>query len=167
MKNNVTKKIVTASILAALVCVATMIIKIPSPFKGYINLGDGIVLISGWLLSPAYGFLAAGIGSGLADILSGYVLYAPVTFIVKGVMALVAYWGFSLLHKKLGTQFSRIISGVLSEICMVLGYFVFEAILYGIAAAAMNITANIVQGVAGVVIGTVLMQLFEKYKIFK
>lgn len=167
MKNNVTKKIVTASILAALVCVATMIIKIPSPFKGYINLGDGIVLISGWLLSPAYGFLAAGIGSGLADILSGYALYAPVTFIVKGVMALVAYWGFSLLHKKLGTQFSRIISGVLSEICMVLGYFVFEAILYGIAAAAMNITANIVQGVAGVVIGTVLMQLFEKYKIFK
>lgn len=167
MKNNVTKKIVTASILAALVCVATMIIKIPSPFKGYINLGDGIVLISGWLLSPAYGFLAAGIGSGLADILSGYALYAPVTFIVKGVMALVAYWGFSLLHKKLGTQFSRIISGVLSEICMVLGYFVFEAILYGIAAAAMNITANIVQGVAGVAIGTVLMQLFEKYKIFK
>lgn len=167
MKNNVTKKIVTASILAALVCVATMIIKIPSPFKGYINLGDGIVLISGWLLSPAYGFLAAGIGSGLADILSGYALYAPVTFIVKGVMALVAYWGFSLLHKKLGTQFSRIISGVLSEICMVLGYFVFEAILYGIAAAAMNITANIVQGIAGVVIGTVLMQLFEKYKIFK
>lgn len=167
MKNNVTKKIVTASILAALVCVATMIIKIPSPFKGYINLGDGIVLISGWLLSPAYGFLAAGIGSGLADILSGYALYAPVTFIVKGIMALVAYWGFSLLHKKLGTQFSRIISGVLSEICMVLGYFVFEAILYGIAAAAMNITANIVQGVAGVVIGTVLMQLFEKYKIFK
>lgn len=167
MKNNVTKKIVTASILAALVCVATMIIKIPSPFKGYINLGDGIVLISGWLLSPAYGFLAAGIGSGLADILSGYALYAPVTFIVKGVMALVAYWGFSLLHKKLGTQFSRIISGVLSEICMVLGYFVFEAILYGIAAAAMNITANIVQGVAGVVIVTVLMQLFEKYKIFK
>ena len=65
---NTTKKVVTASMLAALVCVATMIIKIPSPLKGYINLGDCIVLLSGWLLSPLYGFLAAGIGSALADI---------------------------------------------------------------------------------------------------
>ena len=59
------QKIALASMLAALCCVATMIIKIPSPLKGYLNLGDCIVLLSGWLLSPAYGFAAAGIG--LAD----------------------------------------------------------------------------------------------------
>ena len=70
---NTTKRIVTASMLAALVCVATMIIKIPSPLKGYINLGDCVVLLSGWLLSPLYGFLAAGIGSALADVFSGYI----------------------------------------------------------------------------------------------
>ena len=58
-----TQKLVTAALLAALTCIATMIIKIPSPMKGYLNLGDCVVLLAGWLLSPMYGFLAAGIGS--------------------------------------------------------------------------------------------------------
>ena len=90
-----TQKIVMAAMLAALVCVATMIVKIPSPLKGYLNLGDCVVLLSGWILSPVYGFLAAGIGSALADLFSGYVTYAPATFIIKGIMALIAYFGFS------------------------------------------------------------------------
>ena len=77
-----TQKIVMAAMLAALVCVATMIVKIPSPLKGYLNLGDCVVLLSGWILSPVYGFLAAGIGSALADLFSGYVTYAPATFII-------------------------------------------------------------------------------------
>ena len=42
--NTKTKKIVMAALMAALACVATMIIKIPSPLKGYLNLGDCIVL---------------------------------------------------------------------------------------------------------------------------
>ena len=99
--NTRTKKIVMAALMAALACVATMIIKIPSPLKGYLNLGDCIVLVSGWMLSPTYGFLAAGLGSALADVFSGYVTYAPATFVIKGVMALVAFYGFKLLHNKL------------------------------------------------------------------
>ena len=39
-EKNATQKIVIAALLAALTCVATMIIKIPSPLKGYLNLGD-------------------------------------------------------------------------------------------------------------------------------
>ena len=78
-----------AAMLAALACVATMIIKIPTPLKGYVNLGDCVVLLCGSILSPAYAFLAAGIGSGLADVLSGYLVYAPATFAIKGAMALV------------------------------------------------------------------------------
>ena len=44
-----TRRIVTAALMASLVCVATMIVKIPSPLKGYLNLGDCVVLLSGWL----------------------------------------------------------------------------------------------------------------------
>ena len=71
--NRKTKKIVMAALMAALACIATMVIKIPSPLKGYINLGDCVVLVAGWMLSPTYGFLAAGLGSALADVFSGYV----------------------------------------------------------------------------------------------
>ena len=54
--NGKTKQIVTAALFAALACVATMVIKIPSPMDGYLNLGDCVVLAAGWLLAPGYGF---------------------------------------------------------------------------------------------------------------
>lgn len=163
--NTKTKKIVMAALMAALACVATMIIKIPSPLKGYLNLGDCIVLTAGWLLSPTYGFLAASLGSALADVFSGYVTYAPATFIIKGLMALIAFYGFKLLNKKIGNLPSRIISGIVAEIVMILGYFVFEGFLYGFIPSAVNIPANGVQGIAGLIIGVILIKVFEKSKI--
>ena len=163
MKTN-TQKIVLASMLAALCCVATMIIKIPSPLKGYINLGDCVVLLSGWLLSPAYAFLSAGIGSALADVFSGYVVYAPATFVIKGIMAIIVHFSFKLMSDKLGNTASRIIGGTLAELEMILGYYVFEGFMYGFIASAVNIPANAVQGVAGVIIGLILVNLFVKIK---
>ena len=151
--------------MAALTCIATMIIVIPSLLKGYINLGDCLVLTSGWILSPAYGFFAAGLGSALADIFSGYVLYAPATFLIKGLMALIAGYGFRLLNKKCSNLISRVISGAAAEILMILGYFVFEGMMYGFLPSAVNIPANGVQGIAGLIVGIVLIRTIEKSKI--
>ena len=106
--NGKTKQIVTAALFAALACVATMVIKIPSPMDGYLNLGDCVVLAAGWLLAPGYGFLAAGLGSGLADLFSGYAAYAPATFAIKGLMALIAFYGFKALSAKTGSLTARI-----------------------------------------------------------
>lgn len=159
---NKTKKLVTSSLLAALVCIATMIIKIPLPTKGYLNLGDCIILFSAWTLSPMYGFLAAGIGSALADLFSGYAVYAPVTFVVKGLMAVIAYYCFKILNKKIAELFSRIISGIIAEIEMVAGYFLFEGILYGFGASVVNIFANGIQGLGGVVLGVILFKMLKK-----
>ena len=164
MKSN-TKKIVMAALMAALACVATMIIKVPSPLKGYLNLGDCVVLTAGWMLSPIYGFLAAGLGSALADLFSGYVVYAPATFLIKGCMALIAYFGFRILHKKVSDLPSRIISGTAAEMLMILGYFVFEGCMYGFGPSVVNIPANAVQGIAGLIIGIILTKVFVKSKI--
>jgi len=166
-EKNATQKIVMAALLAALTCVATMIIKIPSPMKGYLNLGDCVVLLAGWMLSPLYGFLAAGLGSALADLFSGFAIYAPVTFAVKGLMALIACYGFKLLRKKLGRMPSRITAGVTAEVVMVLGYYVFEGFMYGFGPSAVNIPANGIQGLAGLVLGCVLVRLFEKGKLIQ
>ena len=159
------RKIVMAALLAALTCVATMMIKIPSPLKGYINLGDCVVLTSGWLLPPAWGFLAAGLGSALADLLSGYLIYSPATFLIKGLMAIIACYGFRLLRNKCGNLASQLICGVAAEIWMILGYYIFEGCLYGFVPSVVNIPANAVQGIAGIVIGIALMKVFEKGRI--
>ncbi len=161
-----TQKIILASMFAALCCVATMIIKVPSPLKGYLNLGDCVVLLSGWLLSPAYGFVAAGIGSAIADVLSGYVVYAPVTLVIKGVMAVIAHLSFKVMSNKLGNTPSRVIGGILAEVEMILGYFIFEGFMYGFAPSVVNIPVNAVQGIAGLIIGLILVKIFEKTKMF-
>ena len=160
-----TKRIVIKALMAAMVCVATMIIKIPSPMKGYLNIGDCIVLLCGWLLSPGYGFVAAGLGSALADMFSGYITYAPATFLIKGSMALIAFACFKLMNKRLGRLPSQIIGAVLAEIVMVFGYFVFEGFMYGFVPSAVNIPANAVQGAAGLILGIILVKVFERLKI--
>ena len=164
---NTTYKIVISSLFAALICVATMLIKIPSPLKGYINLGDGIVLLAAWVLPLPYGLVAAGLGSALADLFSGYVVYAPATFAIKALMVVVAYSCYKLFTKKTKSTISRIFSGILAEIVMILGYFLFEGILYGFVPSLVNIPANAVQAVAGIIIDVVLITVFEKQNIIK
>ena len=159
------KKTVVAALMASLVCVATMLIKIPSPLKGYLNLGDCVVLLSGWMLSPGYAFAAAGLGSALADLFSGYATYAPATFLIKGAMAVVVFLCFKLMSKSMGKFPARIIGAVLAEIVMVMGYFLFEGVLYGFIPSAVNIPANAIQGVAGIILGLILIKFFEKANI--
>lgn len=160
-----TQKIVLSALFAALTCIATMVIKIPSPMKGYLNLGDCMVLTAGWTLPPVYGFLAAGLGSALADLLSGYAVYAPATFVIKGLMSLIAYYGYITLHKKLKATISNIISGVAAEIMMILGYFVFEGFMYGFAPSLVNIPANAIQGITCLVLGCLLIKILKKIKL--
>ena len=156
------KKIILAALMAALVYVATTIITIPSPLKGYLNLGDCMVLLAGWMLPMGYGLLAAGLGSALADVGAGYIPYAPATFLIKGLMAVIVYLCYKLLSKRIGKFPAQLIGAVLAEILMVLGYYVFEGFLYGFIPAAVNIPANAVQGVAGMVIGLLLIKALEK-----
>lgn len=95
------KKLVTASLFAALCCVLTMAIPIPSPTEGYVHLGDSMVLLSGIFLTPMYGALAAGLGSALADLLTGYTHYALATFVIKALMALIVSAIYKAMGKKL------------------------------------------------------------------
>lgn len=83
------------------------------------------------ILPLPYGLDAAGHGSALADLFSGYIVYAPATFIIKALMAVVAYSFYKLFAKKAKATVSRLFSGILSEFVMILGYFFFEGILYG------------------------------------
>ncbi|MBR6780372.1 MAG: hypothetical protein IKM24_05065, partial [Clostridia bacterium] len=81
--------------------------------------------------------------------------------------ALVAFYGFKFLHKKLGNLPSRIIAGITAEAVMILGYFVFEGFLYGFGPSVVNIPANGVQGIAGLMLGCILAKVFEKSKLMQ
>lgn len=162
MKNQKLLTIVQAAMLAALCCVATMIIRVPTiGTNGYVNIGDSIVLISAWLLGNPYGALAAGIGSALADLLAGYASYVPGTLVIKFAMAFFAALVYSIVSKtRLGKIPAFIISSVVAEVIMILGYFLYESTFlgYGLAAAG-SIGSNAIQGITCLVIGNVLINI--------
>lgn len=171
-----TTKMIIAALMAALTCVGTMIIRIPTPTGGYIHPGDGFVLLSGYLLGPLWGFLAAGIGSALTDFIGGYMVFVPGTFVIKGLTALtgvILYKALDKLPKKLPDVARLIISGIIGEAVMVLGYFLYEillladsltgqGILGGVIASAAGIPSNIIQAVFGVIISTILFPILQK-----
>lgn len=162
-RNN-TRKMVMTALFTALVCVATMVIRIPTPgTNGYIHPGDALVILSGVFLGPAYGFLAAGLGSGLADFLGGYLHYVPVTFLIKGLIALLGASIFRMITGTAGSGAAGIkrlagvaTGGVIDIILVAGGYWIYEMFLYGGAAALASVPSNVVQGVGGLVLAVVL-----------
>lgn len=164
------KKIVAAALFAALVCGATYLV-IPVPMaNGYAHLGDVMVVLGGFVLGPVYGALAAGIGSAFADLFMGFAVYIPATFVIKGLVAFIA----ALLMKNV---FGRIkyapisygLSALFGEIVMILGYFLFETVLYTASGALGSVVGNITQAAVGVVGAAILAhpvkKLFDKTKM--
>ena len=139
------KQLAYAALFAALCCLGTVVIAIPLPI-GYFNVGDVFVLLAGWCLGPIYGTIAAGAGSALADIVSGYPIYAPATFIIKALNAFIAYMVCTFIKKRIKKPthlpLARTLSAILGESCMVAGYFLYESILYGVAAATGGLLGN-------------------------
>ncbi len=167
MTDSKIRKLVLAALMAALCTIMTMVIQVPSPMQGYVNLGDCAVLMSAWVLGPLYGGAAAGIGSALADLLSGYAHYVPGTFAIKLVMAVAAALIFRAATKKglsaSSVLLGQIVGGVVAEVIMVLGYFAYASLWLGKGlAAAASIPGNIVQGVFGLVAATVVYTVLSR-----
>lgn len=144
-----TKKIVLNGLMISLVCLATMAIQIPVPgTNGYVNIGDTIIFITSILFGPTPGMIAGGIGSALADILSGYTHWALFTLIVKGLEGYVV--GF-IINKFKNTSLNIILSTLLGSVIMVFGYFVFGAYLSGgFGVSLLSVPSNCIQGVVSI-----------------
>lgn len=154
MKKWTAQRLAVSGVLAALVWLFTYLIKIPSPATGgYIHLGDGLIFLAAYIIGP-YAALVGGIGSALADVLGGYFVYAAPTFCIKAAMGWVAgKW----LKKNAPLRNALIFAA--AEGIMVAGYFVFEGVFFGWAAALTAVGLNALQGVAGVVVGLALTSL--------
>lgn len=152
MNDKAVKRMALGGVMAALVFVMTYFPKVPVPITGgYIHLGDGMIFLASMLLGPV-SIASAAIGSALSDLIGGYMTYVLPTFIIKGLMALVAW----KLYKR-GSCLRAVLAFSLAEAVMVAGYFIFEAFVSGVPAALGAIGPNLIQGVGGVVVGLLCM----------
>lgn len=153
MENREFRKIIFSAMMAAVIAVATLLIRIPVSSSGaYINAGDAFIYIGAYVLGGWYSALAAGIGSMIADIIAGAGIYIVPTLVIKAVMGLVCSVIIGKNSSKLRFLFASVIGGAI----MVIGYGVFEWIVFGGAAALVTLVGNLIQWAGGVIIGFIL-----------
>lgn len=148
-----TKDIVLCGILMALTTVMTMIVQIPViGAHGYVNMGDTVVLFTALYLGKKQGALVGGLGSALADLISGYGVYAPVTLIAKGLEGFIC----GLIAEKVSGRAGRIIGTLVGGVIMVTGYFIGEIFMYGIKTSTAAVAANSMQALFGIITSLVI-----------
>ena len=88
------KKLAFAAIFAALTYVVFTYLSIPIPTPGgkvSVHLGNAFVVLGALLLGPLYGGLGGAIGLTIGDLIDPvYIVEAPVTFVVKLLIGVIA-----------------------------------------------------------------------------
>ncbi|PIE53808.1 MAG: ECF transporter S component [Dethiosulfovibrio peptidovorans] len=136
MRKDITRSIALGALGIAMVAGAT-ILSVPVPgFRLYFNLGEGIIYTVAILLGPRLGCICGGLGAALADLILGYPLWAPLTLLIKG---LEGYAVGSLAPK------GRIRALATGAAIMAGGYSLSAGLLYGWAAAPIELGTDIIQ----------------------
>lgn len=165
-----TKKLVVCALFASICFVVTRFLSVPALYtKGYVNLGDLVVLLCAFIVGGLQGSIAAAIGASLADASMGYWVYVPATFIIKAVMVLASSGIFKKAVNKGGTYFLclSVLACILAESIMVFGYFIFESILYkSFAVALASVAGSVIQAVVCIVPTVMLITFFKNNSAF-
>ncbi len=159
MKKSGLYKVILAAMFAALTAGLTMFPKIPIPGGGYVHLGDAMIYLASSFLPLPYAMAAAGIGGGLADILSGFASYAPFTVVVKVLLTIA----FTSKNKNVILGFKRNFLAPLAGLIITPGiYFLADALLAkSFAAAAPGIIWNVAQAAASLALYYVIAIAFD------
>jgi uncharacterized membrane protein len=146
-------RIATLSVLTAATAFFTFAVRIPvAPTRGYLNLGDVVIYFAAFTFGPFTALCAGGLGTALADIISGYSQWAPISLIVHGLQGLVA--GF-IAGSAAGRVTARLNLRWIAAACagtlvMCSGYLAGGAIMVGFGAALVELPGNLIQNLAGV-----------------
>lgn len=129
--------VVMTALMIAVITVSIMFIKIPIPAtQGYVHPGDAMIFLSVLILGWKYGAAAAAVGGAMGDIMGGVPLWAPWTFAIKGIMAIImGLFIVGTMKKKQriigGVPLMELIGMALAGVFMVAGYYVAEGVLAG------------------------------------
>lgn len=138
-----TQEIVVLAMLIAITVVISRILIIPiSVTHGNINFCDTGIFIASLVLGRRTGMYVGALSGFLLDLISGYVQYMIFSLIVHGIEGYIAGW---LGHNKGNVQ--KFFALVIAAFVMVVGYFITDTLLYGVAAGIAGVATNAIQGV--------------------
>jgi uncharacterized membrane protein len=163
--NNPRTLAVTA-VMTALVTGLTLVHVGVTPTGGYVHLGDIVIYLAAFAFGPWVGMIAGGLGTGLADVVSGFASFAPLSLVVHGLQGLVAGW---IAYRKPAA--GRLALGVVvGGLIVVSGYFLGEwliPIFGGFGAAAGEVIFNLIQagfGTLGAVVYAAVARAYPRLR---
>jgi len=153
--------IATVAVMTAVTAVFTIMIRVPIPAtKGYFNFSDVAVYFTAFALGPFAGAIAGGLGSALADVISGFPQWAPISLLAHGLEGLVAGLIASLASRspEASGRGRRValawVGGGLAGSVVMVGLYLAGGLLLAGGAAVAEVPFNIVQTVVGAVLGS-------------
>ena len=162
MKKNHTKLMCISGILSALVFVITAYLHIPT-YNGYVHCGDGVIFLAACVLPMPYSIIVGALGAMLADLLTGFAIWAPGSMIIKGLLALL----FTCKSKKILTK-RNLVMLLPAALISAAGYYLYEALITGSFIASLSgIPGSIIQAVASSILFVVTGLAMDKYNIKK
>ena len=164
--NNKVKRICITGLMAALICVATAFIKMPTGINsGYLHFGDSMIYLAGCLLGP-WASLAAAIGGALADVISGAPQWAPATAIIKAINAIPFILVVRNTNHKIITKWTVLMT-VVSGLWTIGCYLVAEGIMYSFPTALTSVPFSCVQALGSAIVFVIVGAILDKIKIQK
>lgn len=166
-----TLDMVYTAMLAALVFLATLLLNIKLPIAangGLVHLGTAMLFIASILFGPKKGAFAGAVGMGLFDLVSGYTLWAPITFLSRALQGyIVGKIAWSKGRDGNSTTFN-VLGMIISTPPMIACYFLWEGIIYGNWIAPLaSIPGDVVQSVIGIAVALPVCLMLRKTPIFK
>lgn len=154
-------EMVQIALMIALTYLAASYLNIPNGYGGVVQFGDTIIIVTAVLLGTRQAAISGTIAMTMFDGFSQYAYYAPYTFVIKLVMALIIGL-FANAGGTKGQNWTRNILGiVIAGAWQVLGYFAAETFMYkSFMTAAASVLANVIQvSVCGVAAALLLIAL--------
>ena len=162
MKKNHTKLMCMSGIFSALVFVITAYLHIPT-YNGYVHCGDGFIFIAACILPMPYSIIVGVLGAMLADLLTGFVIWAPGSMIIKALLAIL----FTCKSDKIITK-RNLIMLLPAALISAVGYYFYEALITGSFIASLaGIPATLVQAAASSIVYVALGTAMDKYDVKK
>ena len=108
---------------------------------------------------PIVGAFAGGVGSSLADLLGGWYGWVIPTLIIKGTEGFLAGW---ILRRGKQNVSNLVLAWIIRGGEIVLGYFLAQVYMYGLAAALVEFPLNFVQMAVGGIVGIPVSQALKR-----
>lgn len=155
------RKLCETALFIAIVFLGVFIIKFPGPF-GYAHIGDSMIFLSVLMLGGRRGAVAGGLGAAIADIVSGYTIWAVPTMICKALMAIVM--GEIIRTHLFGIKGRMlwITAALAGGIVQGFAYEFFWFVLFGKAAAIAAVPGLTFQTVSGIIIAFIISEALQK-----